>query len=269
MATPRQIRPGWELGYKVQGSNVKKGVGLIAGASNQFAKIADAVGAAAWRGICATVGVEPNTAGDATLPDLLLAQKQGIAHALVPSGTSASEGDQAWTNALGKFIKRVPYSFSGFVAGQFDESFTAGSSDEWRGIELIPQVIEVCRPVLSGCTGTITADTKYMGDRSQAKAAAQVPRYAVRFTGEKIRNLWVSLITAPGGVDTVVVTVQKSSDDGATWSDTALTCTVTGAAKSNSDLTHVVSLTAGDLLAVKAVSSAGTAADCTVVFDAT
>lgn len=270
MPNARQIRGGLpEYGYKAQGTGLRMGVMLVIGASNVFAKIANAIGLGKWRGIQIDEGMLPDGAADATIPDSVTAQKTGIARALVPASSSATEGDQAWSDAAGKIIKRTPFSFSGFLVGQFDESFTAGSSAEYRGVELIPHYIEVCRVILAGCAGAITGATKYLGDVSQAKAAAQVPRYVVRFTGEKIRNLRCNLGTAPGGSDTVAFTVQKSSDNGGTWSDTTLTCTITGTEKSAVDLTHEPSLTAGDLLAVKAVSSAGTAADATACFDAT
>lgn len=105
---------------------------------------------------------------------------------------------------------------------------------------------------------TIGAATEY-APRSGNVASAQVPLGVATRAGI-IRNLRASLSVAPGGADTVVFTVQKSSDQGATWTDTTVTCTITGAAKSAADTTHAPAVAAGDLLAVKMVSSAGTAA---------
>lgn len=115
-------------------------------------------------------------------------------------------------------------------------------------------------------TGTIGAATKYMNRGAAAVAASAVVIGTVTRAGV-LRRLYANLLTAPGGSDTVAFTIQKSSDNGGTWSDTTLTCTITGSAKGNSDTTHAPSVAAGDLLAVKMVSSAGTAADPSVGFE--
>lgn len=115
-------------------------------------------------------------------------------------------------------------------------------------------------------TGTIGAATKYMSRGAAAVAASAVVIGTVTRAGV-LRRLYANLLTAPGGSDTVAFTIQKSSDNGGTWSDTTLTCTITGSAKGNSDTTHTPSVAAGDLLAVKMVSSAGTAADPSVGFE--
>lgn len=118
----------------------------------------------------------------------------------------------------------------------------------------------------SGASGdTVGAATKYL-PRAGNVASAQAPLAIVTRAGV-LRSLRVSLNVAPGGSDTAIFTVQKSSDNGATWTDTTLTCTVTGSAKSASDTTHFPAVAAGDLLAVKAVSSAGTAAGPVASFE--
>lgn len=105
---------------------------------------------------------------------------------------------------------------------------------------------------------TLGAATKYL-PRSGNVAAAQVS-VGVATRAGILRNLRVGLNVAPGGADTVIFTAQKSSDQGATWTDTTLTATITGSAKSASDTTHAPAVAAGDWVAVKMVSSAGTAA---------
>lgn len=115
-------------------------------------------------------------------------------------------------------------------------------------------------------TGTIGASTKYMSRGAAAVAASAVVIGTVTRAGV-LRRLYANLLTAPGGSDTVAFTIQKSSDNGGTWSDTTLTCTITGSAKGNSDTTHAPSVAAGDLLAVKMVSNTTTAADPSVGFE--
>lgn len=98
------------------------------------------------------------------------------------------------------------------------------------------------------------------------KSASAVPVY---FAGRActIQNLAVVAGTAPAGSDTVVVTVQKSSDKGATWTDTALTATIPAAGTATYDTTNAVAIAKGDLLAVEAVSSGATAAAVSCSFE--
>lgn len=272
MATRTVRGPMPEYGFTAAAAGCRRGIALVIGSTNITTVPATAIGQGKYRGVQIDEGALPdgsaNYGQDATHPaEQVNCQKNGIAWGLAAASTSPVMGDQAVSNASGYFIARVPYSFSAFVYGQFDEGRTVGSNPELVGIEMIPQYIEIVRPIICGAVGAITAATKYGNAVGQAKAAAQVPLYMVRFTGEKICSLAVNLATAPAGADTVITTVQKSSDNGGSWSDTALTCTITGTAKAAYDLTHSATLAKGDLLAVKLVSSAGTAADCTVSFD--
>jgi hypothetical protein len=101
-----------------------------------------------------------------------------------------------------------------------------------------------------------------------APGAAQCPLYRARFTGETLRNLALTLRTAPAGADTVVATFQRSQDGGSTWTDITGAGTpsaqVAGAAIAGADLVNSFMLTAGDLVAVKLVSSNAAAAQPTV-----
>jgi hypothetical protein len=103
------------------------------------------------------------------------------------------------------------------------------------------------------------AATKYLTSPGGVHAAAQVKLCVIGATGV-LQNLNASLGTAPGGADTYAVTVQKSSDNGSNWVDTTLTCTISAAGKSASDVTHLPAVAAGDLIAIKVISSGVTAA---------
>lgn len=61
--------------------------------------------------------------------------------------------------------------------------------------------------------------------------------------------------TAPGGTDTVTFTLIYSGDQGATWTDSTLTCTLTGTNKECSDNTHEPLLYVGWRMGLKQVSS--------------
>lgn len=120
--------------------------------------------------------------------------------------------------------------------------------------------------VIANATGAIGAATRFPTTAGGAVSATEVAIGIVTRTGV-LRNLRASLVTAPGGTDTVAFTVRTSSDNGATWAATTLTCTITGNAKAASDLTHFPAVTAGDLLSVQMVSSAGTAATPFIGFE--
>lgn len=114
--------------------------------------------------------------------------------------------------------------------------------------------------VSGGETGTIGAATRYLVAPGQAPSATEY-YLAVVTRATTSANLYCYLGVAPGGSDTVAVTVRENG------SDQALTCTITGAAQSCSDTSNSFASVAGDRLSVKAVSSAGTAADLTCSFE--
>lgn len=103
--------------------------------------------------------------------------------------------------------------------------------------------------------------TSYLPSPGSTSALPNAQRtlHIVTRTGT-ISHLVASIKTAPGGSDTVILTAQKSSDMGATWSDTTLTCTITGAATSCTDTSHTPAVALYDWLAFKLVSSGNTAA---------
>src|SRR5579871_3004053 len=261
MATRTLRGPLPEYGYTAASAGCRRGVVLVQGANNRLAVVAAAIGQGKYRGIQIDEGTLPdgsaNYGQDAQHPaEQVNAQKEGIAWGLAPANTTPAQGDQAWSDATGKLITRVPFSFSGFILGQFDEARTVGVNPELVGVELSPQYIEICRN-LGGFAAAAPAAgaTKWGALGAVAVQNAQSPLYVAGYAGETVRNLKVSVGTAPGVGETLAFTVQKSSDNGATWVDTALTCTIAGTSKAASDLAHAVALAAGDLLALKMVAS--------------
>ena len=217
-------------------------------------------------GTSGTVGGSGTTATDP-----IEMTRQGLTRVVVTAGDSVTRGQdgEADADTLGNVQGRTAYSRSGYSLGTFEESYSGSATSDQVEFYANPRLVELVRQVTGGTTSTFGANTRYLTPPGAALSSSQVALYIARFAGETIRNLWANLATAPGGTDTVVFTVMKSSDNGATWSDTTLTCTITGTAKSASDLTHAVTLAAGDLLCIKAVSNATTAAVATATFDVT
>jgi hypothetical protein len=96
--------------------------------------------------------------------------------------------------------------------------------------------------------------------------------YVARFNGETLRNLQASLGAGPGGADTVVFTVMRNplvAGAYTGWVPTGITCTISAAGVSASDLTHTQSLNQGDMVAFQVVSSNVAAAAPTATIDVT
>lgn len=111
------------------------------------------------------------------------------------------------------------------------------------------------------------AGTKYLGGAAYGAAAAAQIVLFVSHSAQSIRYLACTAGTAPGGVVSDVLTVQKSSDYGATWADTASVCTLTGTAQTCFSASTAL-LAAYDQLAVKIVRnglSVGAAYSCEIV----
>jgi len=212
-----------------------------------------------------TIGGSGTSAGEA-----IALKVQGLARIKLGANRAMTRLAQLINDpsTLGAIMARTAYSFSAMVIGYAQEALSSSSSAQMLEALIQPHMVEVVRQV-TGFVGTIGVVTKYVNGIGGSISTTGVPMYLVRFTGETIRNLAINLGTAPGGTDTVAVTVYKSSDNGANWTATDLTCTATGTAKTASDLSHSVALTAGDLLAIYVNSSAVTAANLTVTFDIT
>jgi len=73
--------------------------------------------------------------------------------------------------------------------------------------------------------------------------------------GATARRLYVKLGAAPGGTETVTITIRKNG------SDTAVTVTITGAATTGSDVANTAAFAAGDLISASVVTSATAVAE--------
>ncbi len=111
------------------------------------------------------------------------------------------------------------------------------------------------------------AGTKYLGGAGYGAASALQVVLFVAHSAQSVRYLACTAGTAPGGMVSDTLTVQKSSDQGATWTDTASSCSLSGAGKTCYSA-GVVLLAAYDWLAVKIVRDAlsvSSAFSCEVV----
>jgi hypothetical protein len=110
------------------------------------------------------------------------------------------------------------------------------------------------------CTGTVgTGETDFLSNKACSGATSATVAQVVD-TGGTLASLYVSSSAAVvGGTNKDVVTVLKNGVA------TALTCTIAASGTACNDLTHSVSVAAGDLLTFKIVAATSdTAADLTV-----
>lgn len=97
--------------------------------------------------------------------------------------------------------------------------------------------------------------TKWLGGADYGAAKASQIVLFVAHTIQSVRYLVCTAGTAPGGVVSDAFTVQKSSDQGGTWSDTTSTCSLTGVGKTCFSASTAL-LAKYDWLAVKIVRNA-------------
>jgi len=102
--------------------------------------------------------------------------------------------------------------------------------------------------------GTLGVATDYMGGAYAAASASETDFFLCPAAGN-IVGLFGHLGTAPGGADTVVVTLRVNG------AGSISTFTISAANVVGSDITHTVAVVSGDRLSISVVSSAGTAAN--------
>lgn len=109
--------------------------------------------------------------------------------------------------------------------------------------------------------------TNFAGFSAICGAGAESGCYVPVSAPGTFKNMYVNSSSSPGGADTYTFTF-RSGASGA-LSDSTITCTITGAAKACSDLTHSVAVTAGQMATVKMVSSATAASATGIAFTLT
>lgn len=220
----------------------------------------DNASASAVVGLVASAGTLTNGAYSApALGDPLTIQRFGQGVGLLAPNQTITRGQKLGAisgtgGQLGAYIPGQGMKFIGFAA----QSKTTTSIALFIEVDLNsnPKVVTV-EKVSGFASTTFQNSTKYLSaPGTTTAAAAQVVLGVVPPGGGVLANLVVDEGTAPGGSDTDAFTVQTSVDHGATWVNSTLTATVTGAAKSASDVTHTPAVTAGMLLAIAVVASA-------------
>lgn len=95
--------------------------------------------------------------------------------------------------------------------------------------------------------------TTYLVSPGQNASATEI-FIALATRSSTVRRLYCFATTAPGGADSLAITVRKNG------ADTSITCTLTGVATTCNDTSNTATLSAGDRVSFKAVASAGSLA---------
>lgn len=243
-------------------------------ASNGTPQAIKPSGAAPWLQTFYGVVQQRNTVGGSggSAGESITVKRQGLGRLKLALNIALSRGDQLIADAttLGTVKPRTPYSHSAKVVGWAEEAQASTAAVKMFEAYVQPQDIELTRNVHAVASGAIGAATRYIAPGFVGVSAAEVPVFTAQHTGQVIRNLKAQLKTAPGGADTVVFSLVKSSDGGTTWVAIAgITCTISAAGLTAKDYVNTATLTEGDMVAIKMVSSAGTAAQPDVTFDVT
>lgn len=157
------------------------------------------------------------------------------------------------TSTVGAVIPRPAGSNIPPVARAL-ESKADSASERYIYAEVLTPGIGTTGQRVSGIASDAPANAKSLNLHYTTLAASEVPLFVVPVAGI-IRNLYAKMKTAPGAAKTVTYTVKKSSDGGATWSNTTLTCDVAGTNTSASDNAHAPAVAAGDFLAITITSA--------------
>lgn len=115
--------------------------------------------------------------------------------------------------------------------------------------------------ITGGCSGALGAATGYANAPGTSWSTTTETVLLVATRAGTVRNLYCDLGTAPGGADTVVLTLRKNAADQAT------TCTISAANTTCNDTSNTFAVAAGNRVSLKGVSSAGTASDLHCSFE--
>lgn len=165
------------------------------------------------------------------------------------------------TGAVGAVIPR-PAGSNIPPVGRALQAVADNASERYVFAEVLTPGIGTTGHRVSGFGNNAPANNDYVNVHVANHTATATPLFVAPAAGI-IRNLYVKLKTAGGAGKTLTYTVRKSSDGGATWADTALTCAVTGTATEGADNTNKVAVAKGDLLGIRVTSADVGAADST------
>jgi hypothetical protein len=220
------------------------------------------------------IGPIRTTSKDPTLTDYLPADSTGgcgvnivqrparTNFILAASSGAVAVGDYLIpTGVVGAVIPRPAGSNIPPVARAL-QAVADSASERYVYAEVLTPGIGTTGHRVSGFGNNAPANNDYVNVQVANHTATATPLFVAPVAGI-IRNLYVKLKTAGGAGKTLTYTVRKSSDGGGTWADTALTCSVTGTATEGADNSNKVSVSKGDLLAIRVTSADVGAADST------
>lgn len=188
-------------------------------------------------------------------------ESSGVTASSLPSGIDAAKlADGSVSNAEFQRLDGVVDGIQSQIDGKAASSHNHGASDITAGTLDSARLPTIFRGVIfARGSGTVTAGVQYLVGPGAALTGSATALYYAG-TDLNAQYLACDTATAPGGTETAIFTVRKSSDHGSSWSDTSVTCTIVGPAKTCLEPSANAPLSAGDLISIKVQGSASTAA---------
>jgi hypothetical protein len=186
---------------------------------------------------------------------LSVAMRPGMANFILAANSGAvAVGDYLIpTSTVGAVIPR-PAGSNIPPVGRALEAKADSASERYIFGEILSPGIGTTGHRVSGFGANAPVNNDYLNVHFANHTATATGLFVAPATGI-IRNLYIKSKTAPGAGKTLTYTVRKSSDGGATYSDTTLVATITGTNTEGADNTNKPAVTKGDLLAIRMTSA--------------
>lgn len=155
------------------------------------------------------------------------------------------------------------------LASSATQARTATLPDKSGTVAFTDDVAAAAPTVMFGfAAAAISNNTYYLVGAGQNAGLSATPVGACFQSGTKMQ-VDVFLKTAPGNGEDTVFSAMRSTDGGTTWTSLGVGGTISGTSKETHSGEFAVATTAGDLIAIRAVASAGAStAGVTAVFRA-
>ncbi len=138
-----------------------------------------------------------------------------------------------------------------FVAPGVSGHVLTSDGTDWTSVAPTSTQVRFSRVFTTGASTVAGGTTAFIGPATVNATESNV-FCQVGFAGT-IRNMYAQASAAPGGSETIALTVRKNAFD------TALTCTISAALATATDLTHSFTVIATDVLDILVVSSGAAA----------
>lgn len=216
----------------------------------------------------ATSTVEDLAAISVRAKNLTLALAPAIINVWAKPNTAFVEGQRLIEEAGQDRVQPLPTGGTQQVIAQCLQTKTTGANPELIQVLLQAPGMSAGSDNICGFGTDAVVTDRYLRDSWTTFLGANTPVGLFVCPADGfIKNLFGKLKTAAAGGKIVTLTVRKSTDGGATFADTLLTCSITDPAVIGANITNRVAVAQGDILGIRVTSAdPGNAAGLSAVF---